>query len=81
MDSLNNLCFILVSITLSVQVEEVIDILRDFLGFSILLEKSSKDSLSPHPKDLGGHSCVSGTSSLTRSLMSTYSLSNNQVSI
>ena len=50
----------------------MIDILADFLSFSVLLEKSSEDSLSSHPQDLGGHSCVSGTSSLTSALMSTY---------
>ena len=50
----------------------VINILGDLLGFSILSKKSSKNSLSPHPNDFNGHSCVSSTLSLTESSMSSY---------
>merc|ERR1712054_714378 len=32
----------------------MVDILGDLLGFSVFLEKSSKDSLSSHPQDLSG---------------------------
>lgn len=52
----------------------VINILGDLLGFSILSKKSSKNSLSPHPNDFYGHSCVSCTLSLTESTMSSYFL-------
>jgi hypothetical protein len=53
----------------------MIDILGDLLGLSVLLEKSSENSLSAHPQDLGWHSCVSGTSPLTSSVMSTCKIS------
>jgi len=72
-DGFNKNELVLIKVTLSMQVEEMVDILSDLLGFSVLLEKSSKDSLSSHPEDLRGHSCVFGTSSLTMSLMSSLS--------
>ena len=59
-------------VTLSGKVEMMIDILGDLLGLSILLEESSENSLSSHPEDLGRHSSVSGTLSLTSSSMSSY---------
>jgi len=73
-DGLNKDSLVLVDVTLSMDVEEMIDILGDLLGFSILLQKSSKDSGSSLPQDLGWHSSVSGTSSLTSSVVSTLSL-------
>ena len=57
-------------VTLSCKVEMMIDILGDLLGLSILLEESSENSLSSHPEDLGRHSSVSGTLSLTSSVVS-----------
>ena len=57
-------------VTLSGKVEMMIDILGDLLGLSILLEESSENSLSSHPEDLGRHSSVSGTLSLTSSVVS-----------
>jgi len=64
---------VLEQVTLGGDVEMMIDILVNLLGFSILLEKSSEDSLSSHPEDLGWHSSVLGTLSLTVSVMSAYS--------
>ena len=52
----------------------MVDILRDLLSLSVLLEKSSEDSLSSHPENLAWHSCVSGTLSLTSTVMSSLSL-------
>lgn len=52
----------------------MVDILRDLLSLSVLLEKSSEDSLSSHPKNLAWHSCVSGTLSLTNASVSSLSL-------
>ena len=57
-------------VTLSGKVEMMIDILGDLLGLSILLEESSENSLSSHPEDLGRHSGVSGTLSLTETVVS-----------
>jgi hypothetical protein len=66
----NGLVFELV--TLSSKVEMMINVGADFLGFSIFSKKSSEDSLSSHPEDLGWHSSVSGTLSFTHTSMSTY---------
>mgnify|MGYP007004418923 CR=1 FL=1 len=69
-DGLNQNRFVLELVTLGAEVEVMVDILGDLLGFSIFLEKSSEDSLSTHPQDLGWHSCVSGTLSLTETIVS-----------
>jgi len=73
-DSLNENGLVLELVTLGGKVEMMIDILVDFLGFSILLEESSENSLSSHPEDLGRHSSVSGTLSLTETRVSTYKI-------
>lgn len=62
--------FVLELVTLGAEIEMMVDILGDLLGFSVLLEKSSEDSLSSHPEDLRRHSCVSGTLSLTETVVS-----------
>ena len=73
-DGLNKNGLVLELITLGSEIEVMVDISRDLLGFSVLLEKSSEDSLSSHVKDLNGHSCVSGTLSLTETGVSTYNI-------
>jgi len=69
-DALDKNGLVLELVTLSGKVEMMIDILSDLLGLSILLEESSENSLSSHPEDLGRHSSVSGTLSLTSSVVS-----------
>ena len=69
-DGLDQHRLVLELVTLGSQVEVVIDVLGNFLGLSVLLQKSSEDSLSSHPQNLGWHSSVSGTSSLTKTGMS-----------
>ena len=76
-DGFNQDVLVLEEITLGCDVEMMIDILVNLLGFSILLEKSSENSSSSHPDDLGRHSSVSGTLSLTISVMSSYSYQYN----
>ena len=71
-DTLDENGLVLELVTLGGKVEVMIDILRDFLGLSIFLKESSENSLSSHPEDLGGHSCVSGTLSLTETSVSSY---------
>ena len=73
-DGLNQDSLVLELITLGSQVEVMVDILGDLLCFSILSKKSSENSLSSHPDNLGWHSCVSGTLSLTSTVMSSLSL-------
>ena len=74
-DRLDQDGLVLELVTLWGQVEVMVDILCDFLWLSILSEQSSKNSLSSHPENLGWHSCVSGTLSLTSTGMSSLSLS------
>ena len=50
----NGLIFVL--ITLGGEIEIVVHMLIDFLGFSIFLKKSSQYSLSPHPQYFLWHS-------------------------
>ena len=69
-DGLNQHRFVLEKVTLGAEIEVMVDILGDFLGLSVFLEKSSKDSLSAHPENLGRHSSVSGTLSLTETVVS-----------
>ena len=71
-DGLDQNRFVLELVTLGAEVEVMIDILGDLLGFSILLEKSSEDSLSSHPENLRRHSGVSSTLSLTETVVSSY---------
>ena len=71
-DGLNEHRFVLELVTLGTEVEVMVDILGDLLGLSVLLEKSSEDSLSSHPDDLRRHSCVLGTLSLTITRVSSY---------
>jgi len=66
----NGLVFELV--TLGSEVEVMINVGGDLLGFSIFSKKSSEDSLSSHPEDLRWHSSVSGTLSLTETVVSSY---------
>jgi len=61
-------------VTLGSEVEMMVDIRVDLLCFSILSEESSKNSLSTHPEDLGWHSGVSGSLSLSSSVVSALSL-------
>ena len=46
----------------------------ELLGFSVLPEQSSEDSLSPHPEDLGGHSALLSTSTLSGSSVVAFAL-------
>lgn len=64
-DGLDQYVLVLEEVTLGGEVEVMVDILGDLLGLSVLSQKSSQDSLSPHPENLGWHSGVGGTLSLT----------------
>ena len=70
-DRLDKNGLVLVEVTLGANIEVMVDILGDLLSLSILLEKSSKDSLTPHPEDLNRHTGVSFTLSLTEAVVST----------
>ena len=72
-DALDKNGLVLEEVTLGAEVEMMVDILGDLLGLSILLEKSTEDSLSPHPQDLDRHTGVGGTLSLTETVVSALS--------
>jgi len=46
----------------------------DLLGFSVLSQESSQDSLSSDPEDLGGHSAFDSTSTFTSTSVVTFAL-------
>jgi hypothetical protein len=73
-DGLNENGLVLEEITLGSKIEVMVDILGDLLGFSILLEKSSQDSLSSHPENLGRHTGISSSLSLSGTGVSTLPL-------
>lgn len=56
---------VLEGVSLCLQVQGVVQVLVDLAGLSVLSEKSSEDSHSSEPLNLGGHSGLSGTLSLT----------------
>ena len=72
-DTLDEDGLVLEEVTLGGKIEVMVDILGDLLGFSILSEKSTEDSLAAHPQDLGGHTGVLGTLSLTVTVVSALS--------
>ena len=65
MDGLHQHSLVLVAVTLGVAVEVVVDSLVDLLLLSVLAEETAKDTLSAHPQDLRGHSCLTGTLALS----------------
>lgn len=71
-DGLDEDGLVLELVTLGGEIEVVVDVLGDLLGFSVFSKKSSEDSLSSHPEDFLGHSGVLGTLSLTVSAVSAY---------
>ena len=73
-DGFNQDSLVLELVTLGGQVEVMINVLGNLLCFSVLLEKSSEDSLSSHPENLAWHSGVLGTLSLTDAGVSALSL-------
>lgn len=72
-DGLDQNRLVLELVTLGGEVEVMIDVTGDLLGLSILSQKSSEDSLSSHPLNLDWHSGVSGTLSLSWTVVSSSS--------
>ena len=74
LDGFNEDFFIFELVTLGGQVELVIELGIDLSLFSVFFEESSEDTLPSDPEDLGGHSGVLATSSLTTTGVSAPSL-------
>jgi len=74
-DGLDKDVLVFVQVTFSTHVESVVHVSVDFLGISIATEKSTENSLSAHPDELGGHTCVPGTLPATSTVMTASPLS------
>lgn len=73
-DVLNQSSLVLEGVTLSSHVQVVVQVLVDLASISVLGQQSSQDSQSSHPNNLGWHTSVLGTLSLTVTHVSTSSL-------
>ena len=65
MDGYNEDFFIFELVTLSGEIELVIELGIDFSLFSVFFEESPQHSLSSDPENLGGHTGVLASSSFT----------------
>ena len=68
-DGLDEDVLVLELVTLGTEVELMVDLSVDLLGFTISLEESTEDTGSSHPEDLGWHTSILGTSSATLSVV------------
>ena len=73
-NSLDQDSSVLELVTLGSQVELMVKSAIDLLGLSILPQESSKDALSSHPEDLGGHSAFAGSSAFSVSSVVSFAL-------
>lgn len=73
-DVLDQSSLVLESVTLGRQVQAVVQVLVNLASVSVLGQQSSQDSQSSHPHNLGWHTSVGGTLSLTVTHVSTRSL-------
>merc|ERR1719310_1719485 len=73
-DCLDQHTLILVRVTLSLAVEEVVHVLVVLL-LTVLAEQAAEDTLTTHPEDLAWHPCLLGTTSLADSHVATLALS------
>ena len=73
LNCLNQDFLIFEPITLGKHVKSVIQMFVDFSLFSVFSQKSSKNSLSSHPKNFFRHSSILSTSSFTYSHVSSFS--------
>lgn len=69
---LHQSALVLESVTLSLQVEIVVQVLVDLLGITVLLQQITQDSDTAHPQDFLRHSGISGTTTLTESSVTTF---------
>jgi len=61
-------------VTLGSKVQLVVDMLVDLLAFSVFLEQSTENTSSADGENLAWHTSVTGTLSVTSSLMATLAL-------
>lgn len=73
-DVLDELTLVLEGVTLGEFVERVVEVLVEFSRVSVLGQETTEDTETSHPKNLGGHSGLGSTLSLTITSVSTGTL-------
>ena len=73
-DGLDQDVLVLELVTLGAEVELVVDVLVDLLGVTVLLQETSQDTGSAHSDDLGGHTGIAGTLTVTGALVTALAL-------
>lgn len=70
---LNKSTLVLECVTLAQVVELVVEVLVDLAAGTVLDQEASEDSQAAHPEDLGGHTSIGSTLSLTETTVSAFS--------
>lgn len=73
-DVLNQSTLVLEGVTLAQLVQAVVKVLVDLAGLTVLDEEPAEDTEAAHPKDLGGHTSIGGTLTLTETGVTTSTL-------
>jgi len=66
--------FVFEDVTLGFHVQGVVEMPVDLASLTVLSQQPTQDTLTSHPKDLGGHTGLSGTLSLTRASVTSLGL-------
>ncbi|GMT32827.1 hypothetical protein PFISCL1PPCAC_24124, partial [Pristionchus fissidentatus] len=64
-DELHEVSLVLEGVTLGAEVQNVVQVLVDLLGLSVLLQKAAEDAHASHPDNLLGHTGILGTETLS----------------
>merc|ERR1719476_116075 len=74
MDEFNQHTLVLVHVTLALEVELVVLFLVDLLSLTVLLQQSTQHTRATHPQDLGWHTSLTGSLSLTSTSVTSLTL-------
>ena len=80
-DVLHKDTLVLEDVTLSLHVQDVVQVLVDLASLAVLAEKATKDTLAAHPDDGGGHTGLSGTLTLTSARVTTSTLGSELLAV
>merc|ERR1719491_1041307 len=73
-DGFNQHTLVLVLVTLGCAVEEMINVLVNLFGLPVLAQQTAKHTQTPHPKHLCRHACLTSSTTLAQTCMSSLSL-------
>jgi hypothetical protein len=65
---------VLEGVTLGLEVKDVVEVLVDLAGLTVLAEETTEDTHATEPLDLGGHTGLGGTLALTSARVATKTL-------